>query len=186
AGNGQPLLQVMKTIHTSHAGKLSIARVISGRATDATELRSSSGETGEISGIYRMFGKDQFKLPAADEGVTVALGKLDEIATGDTLGTSGPITALVSLEPPSPVSITALRPRERKDDVKLSAALQRLVQEDPSLSMEQNQDTGETIVSGHGEMHLRVTVERLDGKYQIPVDSHPPPAPYRETIRKSL
>ena len=186
AGNGQPLLQVMKTIHTSHAGKLSIARVISGRATDATELRSSSGETGKISGIYRMFGKDQFKLPAADEGVTVALGKLDEIATGDTLGTSGPITALVSLEPPSPVSITALRPRERKDDVKLSAALQRLVQEDPSLSMEQNQDTGETIVSGHGEMHLRVTVERLEGKYQIPVDSHPPQVPYRETIRKSV
>ena len=186
AGSGQPLLQVMKTIHTSHAGKLSIARVISGRATDATELRSSSGETGKISGIYRMFGKDQFKLPAADEGVTVALGKLDEIATGDTLGTSGPITALVSLEPPSPVSITALRPRERKDDVKLSAALQRLVQEDPSLSMEQNQDTGETIVSGHGEMHLRVTVERLEGKYQIPVDSHPPQVPYRETIRKSV
>ena len=183
---GKPHLQVMKTIHTAHAGKLSIVRVLAGKVADAAELHSSSGASGKISGLYRMFGKDQAKVPAAEEGETVALGKLDEIATGDTLGTSAAVSALVSLEPPSPVSITALRPRERKDDVKLSAALQRLVQEDPSLSMEQNQDTGETIVSGHGEMHLRVTVERLEGKYQIPVESHVPQVPYRETIRKSV
>lgn len=183
---GKSALQIMKTIHTPHGGKLSLARVLSGSISDATEVFSSSGAIGKVSGLYRMLGKDQSKLAIAAEGETVALGKLDDIATGDTISTAKGIAALVNLDVPSPVYITALRPRERKDDVKLSTGLQKLLQEDPSLSMEQNQDTGETIISGHGEMHLRVTVERLEGKYQIPVESHPPQVPYRETIRKSV
>lgn len=185
AEGGKPLLQVMKTIHTPHGGKLSVARVLAGRVADATEIHSSSGASGKISGIYRLLGKDQAKLSTAEEGETVALGKLDDIATGDTLSTARGVAPLVSFEAPAPVYTLALRPRERKDDVKLSASLQKLIQEDPSLTVEQNQDTGETIISGHGEMHLRVTVERLEGKYQIAVESHPPRVPYRETIRKS-
>jgi elongation factor G len=184
--SGKSALQIMKTTHTPHGGKLSLARVLSGTISDATEVFSSSGATGKVSGIYRMLGKDQSKIPAAEEGETVALGKLDDVATGDTISTAKGISALVELDVPSPVFTTALRPRERKDDVKLSTGLQKLLQEDPSLSMEQNQDTGETIISGHGEMHLRVTVERLEGKYQIPVESHAPQVPYRETIRKSV
>ena len=186
AANGKPLLQVMKSIHTPHGGKLSVARVLSGRITDATEVFSSSGATGKISGLYRMMGKDQAKISAAEEGETVALGKLDDVATGDTVATAKGVSALVTLDTPSPVFVTALRPKERKDDVKLSASLQRLVQEDPSLLVEQNQDTGETIISGHGEMHLRVTTERLEGKYQIAINAHPPQVPYRETIHKSV
>lgn len=181
---GRPMLQIMKTIHTPHGGKLSVARVLSGRVADATELFSSSGATGKVSGIYRLLGKEQAKLSAAEEGETVALGKLDDVATGDTLSTVKDVPALVALDMPPAVYTVALRPRERKDDVKLSASLQKLTQEDPSVGVEQNQDTGETIVSGHGEMHLRVTVERLEGKYQIAVQSQPPRVPYRETIRK--
>ncbi|TYR30490.1 elongation factor G [Mesorhizobium microcysteis] len=184
--DGKPALQIMKTVHTPHGGKLSMARVLAGRIADASEVFASSGAGGKVSGLYRMLGKDQSKIAAAEEGETVALGKLDDIATGDTLSTAKGVGPLVSLDVPPPVYTTALRPRERKDDVKLSASLQRLLQEDPSLSMEQNQDTGETIISGHGEMHLRVTVERLEGKYQIAVESHPPQVPYRETIRKSV
>lgn len=184
--SGKSTLQIMKTVHTPHGGKLSLARVLSGAISDATEVFSSSGASGKVSGIYRMLGKDQSKVPAAEEGETVALGKLDDIATGDTISTAKGVAALVELDVPSPVFTTALRPKERKDDVKLSTSLQKLLQEDPSLSMEQNQDTGETIISGHGEMHLRVTVERLEGKYQIPVESHTPQVPYRETIRKSV
>jgi elongation factor G len=182
---GAPVLQVMKTIHTPHGGKLSVARVLAGSVADGTELHASSGATGKISGIYRLLGREQTRLPAAAEGETVALGKLDDIATGDTLSTVKGAAPLVALDQPAPVYAVALRPKERKDDVKLSASLQKLVQEDPSLAVEQNQDTGETIISGHGEMHLRVTVERLEGKYQIAVDSHPPRVPYRETIRKA-
>lgn len=180
------VMQVLKTIHTTHGGKLSIARILQGRIADGTEVFGSSGATGKVSGIYKMLGRDQTKLPGAEEGETVALGKLDDIATGETLSTSKDVTALASLDMPNPVFVTAMRPKERKDDVKLSASLQRLLQEDPSLSIANNQDTGETIVSGHGEMHLRVTIERLEGKYQIPVTTRAPQVPYRETIRKSI
>ncbi len=183
APGGQTLVQVMKTIYTPHGGKLSIARVLGGRVTDGTELFSSAGGSGKVSGIYRLFGKDQSKLTAAEEGETVAFGKLDAIATGETLSTTKGVAALITLTPPPPVFVTALRPKERKDDVKLSAGLQKLAQEDQSLTLEQNQDTGETIVSGHGEMHLRVTVERLEGKYQIATHAAQPQIPYRETIR---
>lgn len=183
---GSTVLQVMKSIHTPHGGKLSVGRVLAGQIADGAEVVSSRGTSGKVSGLYRLLGRDQTKLASAAEGETVALGKLDDIATGDTLSTARSVSALVTLDIPPPVYALALRPRERKDDVKLSASLQKLSQEDPSLSIEQNQDTGETIISGHGEMHLRVTVERLEGKYQIAVESHPPQVPYRETIRKSV
>ncbi len=186
AGEDGTLLQVMKTTHTPHGGKLSLVRVLSGSLSDGAEIASSGGSTGKVSGIYRMLGKDQSKTASAQEGETVAVGKLDAAATGDTLSTGKSVTALMKTDTPLPVFAVALKARERKDDVKLSASLQKLVQEDPSLSMEQNQDTGETIVSGHGEMHLRVTIERLQGKYQIAVTSQPPQTPYRETIRKSV
>jgi elongation factor G len=181
------MAQVMKTIHTPHGGKLSVARILSGTFADSAELLSSGGGGGKISGIYRLLGKDQSKQPSAGEGETVALGKLDEIKTGDTLaaGKSRP-KALIGLQPPQPVFATALRPRERKDEVKLSSALQRLGEEDPSLLLEHHQESGETVLSGHGEMHLRVTVERLEGKFQIPLESRAPNVPYRETIKKGI
>jgi elongation factor G len=177
--------QVMKSVHTPHGGKLSIARILSGSIADGAELLTSAGKPVKVSGIYRMMGAQQAKLASAGAGATVALGKLDDARTGDTLGADKAAPkALAAIRIDQPVFAVALRPRERKDDVKLSAALQKLGQEDPSLGIEQNQDTGETILSGNGEMHLRVAVERLEGKYQIPVESYAPSVPYRETIRK--
>jgi elongation factor G len=179
--------QVMKTVHTSHGGKLSIARILSGQVADGAELWASNGVGGKVSGIYRMLGKDQAKQTSARAGETVALGKLDEVRTGDTLSSAkGGIPALVELTPPDPVFAIALRPKERKDEVKLSAALQRLVEEDPSVLLQHQQDSSETVLSGHGEMHLRVIVERLEGRNQIPIERHVPAVPYRETIRKPV
>jgi len=177
--------QVMKTIHTAHGGKLSIARILAGTIADGTELQVAGGGDVKVSGIYRMLGKDQHKLSSAKAGETVALGKLDDARTGATL-TAGkaPAKPLVELSTPQPVFAMALRPKERKDDVKLSSAVQRIADEDPSLAVHHHQDTGETVISGHGEMHLRVTVERLENKYQIPIVSRAPGVPYRETIRK--
>jgi elongation factor G len=178
------VVQVMKTIHTPHGGKLSVSRVLSGQVTDAMEL-SGDGRSGKVSGIYKLLGKEQSKVSSAAAGDTVALGKLDDVRTGDTLTSAkGGIKPLLSFEPPQPVFAVALRSRERKDDVKLSSALHRLAEEDPSLTLHHNQDTGETILSGHGEMHLRVVAERLEGKNQIPVERRQPAIPYRETIRK--
>ncbi|MEW9806660.1 elongation factor G [Mesorhizobium marinum] len=181
------IVQVLKTIHTAHGGKLSISRVVTGTLPDGTELWLSPTESAKVSGIYRMLGKDQSKLGAANAGDTVALGKLDGVRTGQTLTTTrGGTAQLVAIEPPQPVFAFSIRSRERKDDVRMSAALQRLAEEDPSLTLNHNQDTGETVLSGHGEMHLRVTVERLEGKNQIQIDVGPPSIPYRETIRKGV
>jgi elongation factor G len=183
--DGRNIMQVMKTIHTPHGGKLSVVRVLSGAVAEAAEVWSAVGESGKVSGLYRLMGREQTKLARADEGEVAALGKLDDIVTGDTLSTRNEeIPHLVEFKPPEPVYAMALRPRERKDEVKLSTSLQRLAEEDPSLTIEQNQDTGETLLSGHGEMHLRVAIERLDSKYQITVDSRRPNVPYAETIRK--
>ncbi|MGY6710688.1 MAG: elongation factor G [Rhizobiaceae bacterium] len=183
----QPVLQVMKTIHTPHGGKLSVVRVLCGSIGDATELWDASGGSGRVSGLYRLLGKEQSKLARADTGETAALGKLDDIATGATLSASkSGSRPLAGLDPPPPVYAMALRPRERKDEVKLSTSLQRLAEEDPSLRIAHNQETGETLLSGNGEMHLRVAVERLESKYQIVVEARRPSVPYAETIRKSV
>ncbi|KUM26395.1 elongation factor G [Mesorhizobium loti] len=182
----QTVVQVMKTIHTAHGGKLSVSRMLSGQLADAAELFLSNGDTTKVSGIYKMLGKDQSKLSSAKAGDTVALGKLDNVRTGQTLSSAkGGTKPLFTLEPPQPVFAFALRPKERKDEVKMSAAIQRLAEEDPSLNLHHNQDSAETVLSGHGEMHLRVVRERLEGKNQIPIEGHSPAVPYRETIRKS-
>ncbi|MGX7874213.1 elongation factor G [Mesorhizobium sp. ORM6] len=183
---GATVAQVIKTIHTPHGGKLSVSRILSGQVADGLELWLPGGGTAKVSGIYKMLGKDQVKLTAAKAGDTVALGKLDDVKTGQTLTSAkGGTKQLFDAEPPQPVFAFALRPKERKDEVKMSAAIQRLAEEDPSLSLRHNQDSAETVLSGHGEMHLRVVRERLEGKNQIPVEGHAPAVPYRETIRKS-
>jgi len=179
--------QVMKTIHTPHGGKLSVARILSGQIADGAELWLSDGTSEKVSGLYRLLGKEQAKIPAAKTGDTVALGKLDAVKTGDTLTSAkGGMPALATFEKPQPVFSVALRPKERKDEVKLSAAMQRMGEEDPSLAFRHDQESAETVLSGHGEMHLRVIVERLEGRNQIPIESHAPAIPYRETIRKAV
>ena len=186
ADGNSTVVQVMKTIHTAHGGKLSISRILSGTVADGSELIVSGGDAVKVSGIYQMLGKDQAKHASANAGETVALGKLDEARTGSTLSSvKGGIPVLVGLKVPQPVYSMALRSKERKDDVKLSAAINRIAEEDPSLHISHHQDSSEMVVSGHGEMHLRVTVERLEGRNQIPVECHAPAVPYRETIKKS-
>lgn len=183
--SGEPVLQVLKTIHTPHGSKLSVSRVLSGSVSDGMELRS--GQTiDKVSGLYTLLGREQSKVTNAGTGETVALGKLEGVKTGDTLTSAKtPQPPLLTLENPQPVYSVAVHPSERKDEAKLSIALQKLMEEDPSLGLEQRQETGETVLCGQGEMHLRVTRERLEGKYQIPVDTTVPSVAYRETIRKS-
>jgi elongation factor G len=186
-GEAQSVICVMKTIHTSHGGKLSVARLLVGPIGDGAEVWLPNGNSAKVSGLYRMLGKDPVKIASAKEGDTVAIGKIDEARTGDTLSTvKGGVSVAAVNAPPPPVYALALKPRERKDEVKMSSALQRIREEDPSLSLEHLQDTAETILSGHGEMHLRVAIERLEGKYQIPVEAHAARIPYRETIRGSV
>lgn len=178
-----PLVQILKTVHTLHAGKLSVARLLAGTLADADTLTRPDGEQVRISGFYRVNGQQATKRPQAEAGDTVGLGKLDGVRTGDTLGGMAPAPQLAPLEMSQPVLGLAISPRERRDEVKLSAALAKLCEEDPALVVTQAQDTGETRLDGQGEMHLRVALERLTAKYGLAVETGEPAIPYRETIR---
>ncbi len=179
-------LQILRTIHTAHGGKLSVARVLAGEVKDGTPLAGPAGES-KVSGIFRLMGSEPIKRDAGKIGETVALGKLEFAHTGDTLYPPG--REGKQLAPPvvvEPVMSMAVAPKERKDDVRLSTALQKMLEEDPSLRLEHVQETAEAVLEGHGEMHLRVTLERLTGKYGVPVTTSTPRIAYRETIRKPV
>jgi elongation factor G len=178
---------VMKTTHLQHGGKLSLARVLSGRLDDGATVQSSSGETGRVSGVLAASGGHDTKRASAEAGEVVSLGKLDAIKTSDTLsaGKTAP-AALVSVAPAPPVLAMALAALDRKDDVKLGQALLRLNEEDPSLSIVHNARSHDTVLWGQGEMHLRVALERLRERFGVNVKSQAPAIGYQETIRKSV
>ncbi len=178
------IAQVLKTLHTTHGGKMSVARIMRGVLAEGAELTGPEGEVGRVSGVFRVMGASVHKREAAEAGETVGLGKLDGARTGMTLSTGkAPPPQLVDLVAPDPVLGVAVASAERKDDVKLSSALQKALEEDPSLRVSHVQDTGETVLEGQGEMHLRVALERLSGKYGVAIHTHEPHVPYKETIR---
>jgi elongation factor G len=187
AATKDALAYVFKTVHLQHGGKLSFVRVLAGRLDDGATIHASSGETGRVSGVSALYVGQDNKRASAEAGETVALGKLDTIKTSDTLSTGKtPPRALIHVEPLAPVLALAVAAVDRKDDVKLGQALLRLNEEDPSLTMVQNQRTHDSVLWGQGEMHLRVALERLRDRFGVNVKSHPPAIGYQETIRKPI
>ncbi len=178
------VVQVLRTIHTTHGGKLSVARVMAGSVGDGTVLFASDGGADKVSGVYRVFGKDATKRGEALVGETVALAKVDVAHTGGTLSTKkGGLPALARLNPVTAPMGFAVKPTDRKDEVKLNAALAKIAEEDPGLVIAHDPDTGQTLLQGQGEMHLRVALERLTGKFGVSVVTSEPLIPYKETIR---
>ncbi len=178
---------VLKTFHTAHGGKLSVTRVLSGEIGDGTTLNTPAGEAGRVSGVAKLVGASSEKRGVARIGDTVALGKLDHARTGDTLSSSRtPHAAIVEVKPYPGVLAIAISARERKDDVKLGLALNKLTDEDPSLSVIHNAESHEMVVWGQGEMHLRVAAERLNDRFGVAIERRQPTVGYRETIRASI
>jgi elongation factor G len=178
---------VFKTLHLQHGGKLSLTRVLSGHLDDGATLQSSSGGSGRVSGILAVNGAYDSKRAAAEAGDTIALGKLDAIKTGDTIGSGKTAPAsLIQVVPMPGVLSISIAAADRKDDVKLGQALLRLNEEDPSLTMVQNAQTHDTVLWGQGEMHLRVAQERLRERFGVNVKSHQPAIGYQESIRKAI
>ncbi len=176
-----PVAQVLKTYYTPQGGKLSLVRVWQGRLTDGIVLNGV-----RAGGLYRLLGQQQQSVSEALAGEIVALGRLEGIPTGETL-TSETGQAAVKLpkpDPARPVYALAIAPENRKDEVKLSGALTKLLEEDPSLAWEQHGDTHEIILWGQGEIHIQVALDRLRRKYNLPMSTHLPRVPYKETIRK--
>ena len=182
AADGPPLAQVFKTVHAGHTGKHSYARIWRGTIKDGATLGGT-----RLGGIYRMNGGEPAKTPeAAEAGEIVALGRLDGVPTGATVSPSGTPDPLAFATPPEPVYALAIATADRKDDVKLSGALQKLVEEDPTLRVEHGQDTNETVLNGQGEIHLNTAVERLARGHGLKLATRRPQVAYKETIRRPV
>jgi elongation factor G len=185
--NGEAVLRVVKTLHTAHGGKLSLARVIAGRIKDGATVVARGGRSARIGGLFQLLGAGQTKIAEAGPGETVALGRLDPIVTGDMLSTD-------KAPPPSQGRIELLRPvyglaisvGDSREDVKLTAGLAKLGEEDLSVLYEQMADTHELVLWGQGEIHLRVAAEKLASRYGLHIATRPPKVPYKEAIRKSV
>jgi elongation factor G len=178
---------VVKTFHTAHGGKMSVARVLAGQVGDGTTLNSPAAEAGRVSGVLKLVGQVTEKRGPATAGETVGLGKLDHAKTGETLSAGKLVHPPVAeVVPFAPVLALAISAKDRKDDVKLGLAFTKLVDEDPSLSVHHNAETHEIVVWGQGEMHLRVATERLADRFGVAIERRTPSVGYRETIRKPI
>jgi len=185
--SGDAVAVGLKTFHTTHGGKLSVARVLNGQIGDGVTLSSPNAEAGRVSGVAKLLGQSTEKRGPAAAGETVAFGKLDNAKTGDTLSSSKqPHPAVAAVKPYPGVLAIAISAKERKDDVKLGLALTKLIEEDPSLTVINNPEAQEMVIWGQGEMHLRVATERLAERFGIAIERRRPTVGYRETIKKPI
>lgn len=168
---------VFKTLHQAHTGKLNFCRVWSGRVVENGQLGAK-----RLGGLYHAMGSRLDKAVQAGAGDVVALAKLDEVTTGQHLDHEG-ICRRADGWPqvPEPVHARALHPADRKDEVKLTAALAKLCEEDPSLIVEHG--SGQLLLKGQGEIHLKLAIDKLQGRFNVGVSSHAPLTAYKETIR---
>jgi len=184
---GGSVAYVLKTINSSHGGKMSVARVLSGKIGDGVHLATPEGDAGRVAAVFKLMGQQSEKRGPAEAGDTVAFGKLDHAKTGDTLSDGQqahpPVAKVV---PNAPVLSVAVAAKERKDDVKLGQALTKLLEEDPSITVVHNAEAHEVVLWGQGEMQLRVATERLSDRFGIATASHKPTVGYRETIKKGI
>lgn len=173
-----PVMQVFKTQYAEHLGKVSIARLWAGSLKDGQALGKE-----KISGLFAFPAGTITKTTDASEGAIVGLGRLETLATGDLVGGDA---ILEAPQPMGPLYALALHPTRQGDDVKLTAALAKLMEEDPSLKMENNAETGELLLWGQGEIHLNVALSRLARQFHVEVESTRPQVPYKETIRREI
>ncbi|MBD2289852.1 elongation factor G [Microcystis wesenbergii FACHB-1317] len=180
SADGDAVVQILKTYFTPQGGRLSLGRIWQGTLNDGMALNGV-----RIGGIYRLMGQQQQPLQQAQAGEIIALGRLEGIATGDVVSSGSQKPDLPRGLQLKPVFALAIAAANRKDEVKLSSALTKLIEEDPSLYWEQHGDTKEVILWGQGEIHLQVALDRLARKYNLPMTTHLPQVPYKETIKTS-
>ncbi|MFL5133962.1 MAG: elongation factor G, partial [Microvirga sp.] len=184
AEEGAPLAQAVKTLHMGQGGKLTIARVMRGTFHEGDTVVGSRGAEARIGSLVTLVGSTMNRKAEAVAGDTIGFGRLEGIATGDSFATGkARPDAIASPTPPEPVYVMALKVKDRKDDVRLSSALAKITEEDPSLAVETRPEMGEIRLHGQGEMHLRVAVEKLASRFQVGVETAKPKVAYCETIK---
>jgi len=177
--SGPAAVQVFKTFHAGHAGKLSVGRVLAGNVQEGDTL---GGE--KLGTLLSMQGEKTAKRGTAEAGDIVAIGRVESLVAGETLKADGSRAPLQNwpVPPPSTFAVS-LHAENRQDEVKLSGALQKLRGDDPSLQVEQDPELQQLVLRGQGEQHVAIALDRLKNRFGVAVKTDPVATPYRETIQ---
>jgi elongation factor G len=181
--DGQPLAFVWKTLVDRHVGKVSLFKVLSGTIRPDTVLTNPRSKVDErLHLLFTLRGKEQDGLTEVAAGDIAAVAKLADTATGDTLAPKGTPVVVPAPEPPAAALTIAIAPKSKGDEDKLMTAIHRLQDEDVALSVRRDDETHQTLLSGTGETHLAIVVERLQRKFGVELVTEDVKVPYRETI----
>jgi elongation factor G len=177
--------QVFKTVSDPFAGRISYLRVLSGHfQSDGTYWNATKGTPERFSGLFLPQGKEHVSVPEAKAGDVVAVAKLKETLTGDTLTTKDSPIVVSKLSVPEASIAYAIEPKAKGDEDKIGTALHKLIEEDPSLAFQRDEETKEFHLAGASQLHVEIAVARLKKRYGVEVILHPPKVPYRETITR--
>jgi elongation factor G len=176
-----------KIMSDPHLGKLTFVRVYSGRMESGSQvLNSVKGKKERIGKIYRMHANKREEIDSVGAGDIVAVMGLKQTTTGETLSDASQPVILESMDFPAPVIQVAIEPKSKGDQEKLGVAIQRLAEEDPSFQVHTDDETGQTIIAGMGELHLDVLVDRMKREFKVEANVGKPQVAYRETLRRSV
>ena len=176
-----------KIMSDPHLGKLTYIRVYSGTLEAGTQvLNTTKGRKERIGKIYRMHANKREEIPAVGAGQIVAVMGLKDTTTGETLSDPNNVVTLESMNFPAPVIHVAIEPKTKSDQDKLATAIQRLAEEDPTFQVRTDEETGQTIIAGMGELHLEVLVDRMRREFKVEANVGKPQVAYRETITKAV
>ena len=181
---GNPAMYVFKVIHGS-IGRLALSRVLGGRIAEGSDVKTDDGEHARLGAIFKVQGEKTQKIGEARDGDVVAVAKIDTVKAGQWLG-AGKLPPAIDVGYPARNCAIAIEPADRKDDVKLSGALQRLQEEDAALVVEHDDANHEMRLRGVNDEHLNTVLARLKRRYGVEVKSHTPAVGYRESIRKPV
>ena len=176
-----------KIMSDPHLGKLTYIRIYSGSLEAGTQVLNSSKDRKErIGKIYQMHANKREEISKASAGHIVAVMGLKDTTTGETLSDADKAVVLESMNFPDPVISVAIEPKTKADQDKLATAIQRLAEEDPTFKVSSNEETGQTIIAGMGELHLEVLVDRMKREFKVEANVGRPQVAYRETITKRV
>jgi elongation factor G len=184
-GVSNPALYVFKISHGGSVGRLALARTLGGNIAEGSDLKTRNGETARLGALFRMQGDRTQKVSEAKAGDIVGIAKVDTVKAGEWLG-KGTLPPELEVEFPARNCTLAIEPTDRKDDVKLSGALQKLLEEDGSLILEHDEANHEMRLRGVNDEHLKTTLAKLKRRYGVDVTCHAPVVGYRESIRKPV